>query len=47
MTLFLLDFFIKEYREQAWIQLKSLNPFYLKYALKTIKTSTEKGNEEL
>ena len=47
MTLFFLDFFIKEYREQAWIQLKSLNPFYLKYVLKTIKTSTEKGNEEL
>lgn len=28
-TLFLIDFFILEYREQAWIQLKSFNPLYL------------------
>lgn len=47
MTLFFLDFFIKEYREQAWIQLKSLNPFYLKYVLKNIKSDIKKGNEEL
>ena len=47
LTLFVLDFFIKEYREQAWIQLKSLNPFYFKYALRNIKTSVEKGNEKL
>lgn len=26
-TLFIIDFFIKEYREQAFIQLKSFNPF--------------------
>lgn len=47
ITLFFLDFFIKEYREQAWIQLKSLNPFYLKYVLKNIKSDIKKGNEEL
>lgn len=29
LTLFIMDFFIKEYREQAWIQLKSFNPMYL------------------
>lgn len=29
-TLFIMDFFIKEYREQAWIQFKSLNPLNLK-----------------
>ena len=28
-ALFLIDFFIEEYREQAWIQLKSFNSFYL------------------
>ena len=33
MTLFFLDFFIKEYREQAWIQLKSLNIFAIKGAI--------------
>lgn len=37
ITLFVLDFFIKEYREQAWIQLKSLNPIYLKTILKEYK----------
>ena len=37
ITLFVLDFFIKEYREQAWIQLKSLNPIYLKIILKEYK----------
>lgn len=30
LVLFVFDFFIKEYREQAVIQLKSFNPFYLK-----------------
>ncbi|WP_336182154.1 flippase [Fusobacterium polymorphum] len=30
LTLFVMDFFIKEYREQAWIQLKSFNPLNLK-----------------
>lgn len=29
MALFVIDFFIEEYREQAWIQLKSFNTFYL------------------
>ena len=28
-TIFIIDFFIKEYREQAVIQLKSFNSFYL------------------
>ena len=41
-TLFIMDFFIEEYREQAWIQLKSLNPFYLKYALRSMKTGVKK-----
>ena len=36
-TLFILDFFIPEYREQAIIQLKSLNPFYLKNIFEYIK----------
>lgn len=27
-TLLIIDFFIKEYREQAWIQLKAFNPLY-------------------
>lgn len=35
-TLLIIDFFIKEYREQAWIQLKSFNPFYI---IKVIKRS--------
>ena len=28
-ALFVIDFFIKEYREQAFVQLKSLNTIYL------------------
>lgn len=34
LVLFVFDFFIKEYKEQAIIQLKSFNPFYLKNILK-------------
>lgn len=34
LTLFMFDFFIKEYREQAFIQLKSFNIFYLIKSLK-------------
>ena len=37
ITLFVLDFFIKEYREQAGIQLRSLNPLYLKTIWKEYK----------
>lgn len=39
ITLFLIDFFIKEYQEQAIIQLKSLNLIYL---IKEIKKLTNK-----
>lgn len=46
LTLFVMDFFIKEYREQAWIQLKSLNPIYLKYVLKSMQTDIKKGNKK-
>lgn len=35
-TLFIIDFFIKEYREQAFIQLKSFNPF-LYFKLRKLK----------
>ena len=37
LTLFVFDFFIPEYREYAIIQLKSLNPFYLKNIFGHIK----------
>ena len=37
LTLFVFDFFIPEYREHAIIQLKSLNPFYLKNIFGHIK----------
>lgn len=47
LTLFVMDFFIKEYREQAWIQLKSLNPFYFKSVLRSIQIGNKKGNEKL
>lgn len=38
-TLLIIDFFIKEYREQAFIQLKSFNPFYF---IKLIKIKSRK-----
>ena len=47
LTLFVMDFFIKEYREQAWIQLKSLNPFYFKSVLRSMQIGNKKGNEKL
>ena len=47
LTLFVMDFFIKEYREQAWIQLKSLNPCYFKCVLRSIKITNKEGNEKL
>ena len=36
ITLFVMDFFIKEYKEQAVVQLKSLNPLYIRNVLKEI-----------
>ena len=36
LTLFIMDFFIKEYKEQAVVQLKSLNPFYIRSVFKEI-----------
>lgn len=39
IAIFLIDFFIKEYREQAFIQLKSFNTIYL---LKNLKSVLEK-----
>lgn len=33
LSLFIFDFFIEEYKEQAIVQLKSLNPFYIKRIL--------------
>ncbi|BBA52813.1 putative polysaccharide biosynthesis protein [Fusobacterium varium] len=36
-TVFIMDFFIKEYKEQAKIQLKSFNPFYLVNLIKVFK----------
>ena len=47
LTLFVMDFFIKEYREQAWIQLKSLNPCYFKCVLRSIQITNKEGNEKL
>ena len=44
-ALFLIDFFIAEYREQAWIQLKSFNTFYLlKEIIKKYRSRKEKQN---
>lgn len=42
-ALFLIDFFIEEYREQAWIQLKSFNSLYLlKEILQKYRSRKEK-----
>ena len=44
-ALFLIDFFIAEYREQAWIQLKSFNTFYLlKEIMKKYRSRKENQN---
>ena len=44
-ALFLIDFFIEEYKEQAWIQLKSFNTFYfLGEIIKKYRSRKEKGN---
>lgn len=45
-ALFLIDFFIEEYREQAWIQLKSFNSFYLLKELKK-KYRVKKGGKNV
>ena len=45
IALFLIDFFIAEYREQAWIQLKSFNTFYLlKEIMKKYRSRKENQN---
>lgn len=45
MALFVIDFFIEEYREQAWIQLKSFNTFYLlKEIVKKYRSRKESQN---
>ena len=45
VALFLIDFFIEEYREQALVQLKSLNSFYLlKELIKKYRSRKESQN---
>ena len=44
-ALFVIDFFIEEYKEQAWIQLKSFNSFYLlKELIKKYRSRKESQN---
>lgn len=45
-VLIFLDFFIKEYREHAFVQLKSFNTFYLLKMLKDIRVKNEIRNNK-